>query len=55
MTLTADKPKCPHARVIRGGDESLTICDLEDHTCLLDAGLGCEQYNQFLKESEYDR
>jgi len=44
------KPKCPHLRVIQGGDEEGYMCELEDKWCLVECGYECDIYNVFLEE-----
>ena len=47
-------PKCPHART-RGSfhiDECffVTLCDLVNKRCLLECGLPCDIYDDFVRE-----
>ena len=38
--------KCPHIRTIRGGDESMDMCDLVDKWCLIEHNYGCEIWDE---------
>ena len=43
-------PDCPDVRHKRAGDETYDICGLNDKGCLLEAGLECEYYNEFVSK-----
>ena len=49
-------PDCPNVRHKRAGDETYDICGLahelwrHDKGCLLEAGLECEYYNEFVSK-----
>jgi len=48
-TLALDsRPQCPERRKYRY--DFPAFCELNDKHCLLDAGLDCEIYNEYLKE-----
>lgn len=56
------KPRCPHARHTGGYSaeldeyiEGADMCDIVDKWCLLEGGMECETYNEFLKEEEDER
>lgn len=49
------KPECPHLRKRQAGDEGYMWCDLANKWCLEEAGIECEEYEQFLKEEEIER
>ncbi len=54
------KPECPYYRPPRIAVDPETdkiyegsaMCDLEDVSCLVEYGNGCEEYNDYLKEVE---
>ena len=50
------KPECPSLRKKAAGDETYYFCDINDHPCLVEYHDDeCEEYNDFLMESEDER
>ncbi len=47
------KPKCPELQVIQGGDEAGYICKETDKWCLVECGLSCDIYDQWL-DNDYE-
>ena len=45
-----DKPKCPYLKETLVGDESYTLCTMVDKWCLLEGGLSCDIYEEWLAE-----
>ena len=43
---------CPEVRHKRAGDEYYDICDLNGKHCLIEHGLKCEYYEEYLKEAQ---
>lgn len=48
--LRASKDKCPYSQTKRAGDDSLDYCELNTKACLLESGLECDVYNDWLKD-----
>lgn len=45
-----DKPRCPYLKQTLVGDEVSMWCKLADKWCLLEAGLTCDIYEEYLQE-----
>jgi len=53
MPAMLDKPRCPNLIVQVADDEAYYWCNLNDHACSGEySGEECEEYEDFLKESE---
>ncbi len=46
------KERCSYQKVVQSGDESAEYCTLRDEWCLLESGIDCDVYEEFLKEQE---
>ena len=43
---------CPEVRHKRAEDEYYDICDLNGKHCLIEHGLKCDYYEEYLKEAQ---
>ena len=62
MTTGDIKERCPHQRLEAAYDfehdkvyDGPAMCKLNDKVCLLESGLECETYEEFLRELESEK
>lgn len=53
-TNTKEVPICQYLKGTMIRDETFTWCTLNENSCLLEAGIRCEEYSKFLDEYKED-